>query len=139
MIVLDTNVLSEPMRPKPDETVLGWLGRQPVSLLFTTTICEAEIFLGLALLAEGQRRSGLEAAARAVFDEDFAGRILPFDRQAAREFAAIVAGRRQAGRPIAHADAQIAAIAKSRGARIATRNVADFEGCGIPIVSPWTP
>ena len=137
MIVLDTNVLSELMRPAPSEAVLRWVGGQPAASLFTTTVTQAEILFGLALLPEGRRRSDLLMAAEQMFVEDFAGRVLPFDAMAATAFAPIAAGRRQKGRPTGAFDAQIAAIASSRGAALATRNVADFMDCGLPIVNPW--
>ena len=89
------------------------------------------------MVPEGKRREGLAQAARIAFETYFRGRILPFDPEAAEAFAALAAGRRQVGRPISQADAQIAAIARSRGADLATRNVADFEGCGVEIVNPW--
>ncbi|MBI5165808.1 MAG: type II toxin-antitoxin system VapC family toxin [Magnetospirillum sp.] len=137
MIILDTNVLSETMRPNPSEMVLHWLATQPAIQLFTTTITEAEILYGLALLDPGQRRTALEAAARAMFAEDFAGHVMPFDSAAALAFADIAASRRRLGRPISQADAQIAAIARTHGASIATRNVADFEGCRVALINPW--
>lgn len=139
MIILDTNVLSEAVRPQPSRAVLRWLSAQPVAQLFTTTISEGEILFGLALLPKGRRRDALQQAARQMFAEDFANRVLPFDSAAAQEFAAVAAERRQQGRPIATLDVQIAAIARSNGARLATRNVADFAGCGIEIVDPWSP
>jgi toxin FitB len=137
MIVLDTNVLSEAWRPAPSPAVMEWMRSQPVAALFTTTITEAELLYGIALLPEGKRRRSLEAVVALVFAEDLAGRVLSFDSAAAREYADIAAVRRRAGRPIAEADARIAAIARSRGATVATRNVEDFAGCGIEIVSPW--
>jgi len=137
MIILDTNVLSEAIRPLPAGVVLEWLAAQPPSSLFTTAITQAEIFYGLALMPRGKRHADLESAAIAMFDEDFAGRILPFDSDAARVFPAIVRARRRIGRPMAQADAQIAAIARSRGAALATRNTADFEHCGIEVLNPW--
>jgi len=137
MIVLDTNVLSEVWRPAPSSKVMAWMRSQPISALFTTTITEAELFYGIALLADGKRRRALESVVSSIFTEDLAGRVLPFDSAAAREYAVIAAARRRAGRPIAEADAQIAAIARSRGATVATRNVEDFTGCGISLVSPW--
>ena len=137
MIVLDTNVLSETLRPAPANSVSRWMMAQPSTSLFTTTICEAEIFYGLALMARGRRRTRLEEAVAAIFEQDFAGRILPFDSAAARAFAPIAARRRELGRPISECDAQIAAIAHSRGATLATRNVEDFADCGIEVINPW--
>jgi len=139
MIVLDTNVLSEATRPVPSRRVLEWLAVQPPSGLFTTTISEAEFLYGLALLPPGKRRTALEAAARRMFDEDFAQRVLPFDRAAAAAFASIAAVRRKKGRPISEFDAQTAAIARIHGAAVATRNVDDFRDCGIEVVDPWAP
>lgn len=137
MIVLDTNVLSELMRPLPSQDVVAWLSRQPQQGLFTTTITEAEIRYGLALLPTGPRRDVLKSAAEGLFAEDLAGRVLPFDRAAAVEYALIAAERRAAGHPIAQFDAQIASIARSRGAAVATRNVTDFSGCGVEVLNPW--
>jgi predicted nucleic acid-binding protein len=137
MIVLDTNVLSETLRPKPSVNVLIWMRSEPVSSLFTTTITEAELLYGIALLAPGKRRQSLEAVVGLIFTDDLAGRILPFDSPAAREYAEIAAARRRAGRPISEADARIAAIARSRGAALATRNVQDFAGCELQVIDPW--
>ena len=137
--ILDTNVVSEPMRPSPSSAVLAWLSEnQGTGLLFVTTITMAETLLGIELLPRGKRRDQMLAQAEAVFAEDFTERVLPFDEDAARAFPEIVARRRAQGRPIADLDAQIAAIAHSRGAILATRNTADFEGCGIRLVNPWT-
>jgi predicted nucleic acid-binding protein len=138
VIVLDTNVISEMMRPTPDPRVAAWLGSQPVSGLFTTALTQAEILYGLTLLPPGRRRGGLFAAARPIFDEDMAGRILPFDADAALAYAGIVAGRRRSGQPISQIDAQIASITSSRGAALATRNARDFTGCGVDVIDPWT-
>jgi predicted nucleic acid-binding protein len=137
MIVLDTNVISELMRRKPDPRVMAWIVGQPMAGVFTTTLTQAEIFCGLALLPEGRRRDQLLAAARPMFDVDLAGRVLPFDTDAAIVYPGIAAGRKQGGRPISQIDAQIAAIVHSRGARLATRNVRDFADCGITVVDPW--
>ncbi len=139
MIVLDTNVLSELMRPEPAEAVVRWVAGQPVSQLFTTSVTQAEIGYGLALMSLGARRRALEAAVERMFSEDFGGRILPFDTAAAHEYPTIVAMRKQKGEPIAAFDAMIAAIARSRGAAVATRNVKDFENCGITVIDPWRP
>jgi toxin FitB len=137
VIILDTNVLSELMRPKPSPRVVLWVAKQPATELFTTSITEAEIFYGIELLTKGRRREGLLAAAEAMFAEDLVGRVFGFESEAARAFSKIAAHRRVLGRPISHADAQIAAIAQVRSARLATRNVEDFEDCGLDVVDPW--
>ncbi len=137
MIILDTNVLSEVMKPAPAAEVRAWLAAQPAASVYTTSITQAEILHGLMLLPPGRRRRALEDAATSMFAEDFGGRILGFGTEAAPPYALIASRRRRAGRPISHFDAQIAAIAFSSGAAIATRNVADFEGCGVALVDPW--
>lgn len=137
MIILDANVLSELMRPKPSARVVAWVAKQPGAELCTTSITAAEIFYGIELLAKSKRREGLLAAAEAMFAEDLGGRILGFESDSARAFSKIAAYRRALGRPISRADAQIAAIAQVRGAKLATRNVADFENCGLDVVDPW--
>src|SRR5215467_13283329 len=113
MIVVDTNVLSEEMKPIPAASVLAWFRRQSAADLFTTAVCQAEILAGVAMLPDGRRRLVLEAAARDVL-EIFAGRILPFDSAAATAYAETVATQRPMGRPINDFDAQIAAVARSR-------------------------
>jgi predicted nucleic acid-binding protein len=138
MIVLDTNVLSELTRTAVSSAVLAWLARQPASSLFTTSITQAEMLYGLELMPKGRRRTALQTAVKGMFRENFADRILPFDRDAAEVFGQIAASRRAKGKPIAQADAQIAAIARSRGAALATRNVGDFDHCGIQVLNPWT-
>lgn len=137
MIVLDTNVISEMLKPAPNAFVEAWLAAQPPPSVFITAITQAEIIYGLRLLPAGKRRAALEAAILPIFTEDFEGRVLPFDPQAADAYATIAVARRQAGRPISQFDAQIAAIALSRGAAIATRNGPDFEGIGLTILDPW--
>jgi predicted nucleic acid-binding protein len=137
MIILDTNVLSELMRPKPSPEVVAWVAKQPATELFTTSITEAEIFYGIEILARSKRRQGLTAAASAMFSEDLAGRVFGFESEAARAFSKIAAGRRALGKPISQADAQIAAIAQVRSAKLATRNVEDFAECGVVVVDPW--
>jgi len=138
VILLDTNILSELMRPAPDLAVERWLAARPDASLFISAITEAELRYGAALLPSGKRRSALTAEVDGMLQEDFDGRILPFDRLAAQAFAAIAADRRRAGRPISQADAQIAAIARSRGASLATRNVPDFDGCGVEVIDLWS-
>ena len=130
MILLDTNILSELMRPAPEKEVEQWLADQPNASVFISAITEAELRYGVALMPAGKRQSALAAVIEDMLGADFTGRILPFDSAAAVAFAEIAATRRQAGRPIAQADAQIVAIARSRGAALATRNVPNFEGSG---------
>lgn len=137
MIILDTNVLSETLRPTPSTRVLEWMRSEPPSAFFTTAITELELLYGIALLPEGRRRQSLESVIELIFAEDLAGRVLPFDSAAAREFADIAASRRRAGRPISEADARIAAIARSRGASLATRNLGDFIGCRLELMDSW--
>ena len=137
MIILDTNVLSELMRPKPSLRVSGWIAKQSATELFTTSITEAEIFFGIELLAEGKRREGLLRAAEDMFAEDLGGRVFGFESEAAHLFSTIAVHRRALGKPISHADAQIAAITRLRGAMLATCNVSDFDDCGVDLINPW--
>jgi predicted nucleic acid-binding protein len=137
LIVLDTNVLSELFRPAPSGNVVTWLQAQPANTLFITSVTEAELRYGVGLVPEGRRKVLLSEKVDLVLGEDFGGRILAFDSAAAKAFADIVVTRRRAGRPISQADGQIAAIARSQSADLATRNAADFEGCGVRIFNPW--
>ena len=137
MILLDTNVISELMRGQPSTTVLDWFGQHDAAQLYISAITEAELRTGIAILPEGQRRDRLQMALDAMIEQDFQTRILPFDSPAARAYADIAARRRAAGRPIAEADCQIAAIAMAAGAPVATRNVKDFDGCGVTVINPW--
>lgn len=136
MIVLDTNVLSELMRETPQARVIDWVSAQPSANLFTTVVSEAEVFFGLAALPPGKRRKALEEAAVGLFT-DFDGRILVFDSFAARLCGEICGARQRAGRPISFADAQIAAIARSCDAVVATRDGAGFAECGVEVFDPW--
>ena len=138
MIVLDTNVISELMRAEPHPAVLAWVAVQPRALLYTTHINQAEILYGIAALPEGRRRTALAAAAAAMFAEDFAGRILPFEARAAARYPDIVLARRRAGNPIEGFDALIAATALAAGASVATRDTGGFTGCGLTLIDPWT-
>jgi predicted nucleic acid-binding protein len=138
VILLDTNVISELMRPAPDAAVEQWLAAQPDASVFISAITEAELRNGAALLPSGKRRTALTAEIIAMLEEDFGGRILPFDSLAARAFAVLASERRHAGRPISQADGQIAAIARSRGAALATRNMPDFQDCGVEVIDPRT-
>ena len=139
ILLVDTNVLSETMKPRPDAAIASWMRAQPLELLFTAAICQAEILAGIAVLPTGRRRGELEAMAQAIFGQDFEGRILPFDVPAATAYAELFAVRRQAGRPIETPDLIIAATARAHGAAIVTRDVGGFEGCGLTLVNPWQP
>jgi predicted nucleic acid-binding protein len=138
MIILDTNVLSELLRPEPARQVERWLSAQDGTKVYFTTVGEAELRHGVALLPAGKRRNALTTAIEGLLDQDFRDRILPFDRAAARAYANIAAVRRAAGCPIRQFDCQIAAIARVHEATVATRNTSDYEGCGIELIDPWT-
>lgn len=137
MIILDTNVLSEALRPNPDRRAMAWLASQQRSHVFTTTITRGELLYGVQLLPEGKRKYALQEAVQAILDTDMAGQVLDFDNGAADAYAQIAAARKQSGRPISQFDAMIAALARSRGASLATRNVRDFADCGITVIDPW--
>lgn len=137
MTVLDTNVLSEVLKPVPSSRVLRWLAAQPRHAILTTSLTQAELLHGVEALPAGKRRSQLLTAVEEILREDFVGRILPFDEAAAREYAAIVVSRDSRGRPISQFDAMIAAITRSRGAVLATRNIKHFQDCGIRVIDPW--
>ena len=136
-LVLDTCVVSELMRPAAAPVVSTWVQVRPHTSLWITSITQAELWFGARVLRPGRKRQALEAMLKLIFDEDFSGRIWPFDSAAASAYADIVCRRRAAGRPIAQFDAQIAAIATVHGAAVVTRNVADFEGCGLVVHNPW--
>ena len=137
MFLLDKSVLSAMMTARPAVEAAAWVAEQMPDTLFTATVCQAEILAGLAIMPRGRRQAALELAARAVFAEDFADRVLTFDAAAASAYADIFAARRQSGRPVATLDLMIGAIARSRGATFVTRNVPDFDGYGLTIVNPW--
>lgn len=137
MLVLDTNVVSELMNPQGSQTVKSWADSQPRESLFTTTITQAEILYGIAILPEGNRKQRLQDAAHVVFNEEFLNQILLFDSESAEHFASIAADRKGQGKPISQFDAQIAAICRSHQATLATRNTDDFANCGIDIINPW--
>lgn len=137
MIVLDTNVISEPMRAKPSSAVLAWLNAQSPESLFTTSLNLAELFAGVAVLPAGRRRSDLAAALRTTIGRLFGGRVLDFDVSAAESYAMIAERTRASGLTVPHDDALIAAIALAHGFAIATRNVGDFAGAGVTVIDPW--
>lgn len=138
MLIVDTNVLAEPMRPAPAESVAQWFDRQPLDRLAITAVTVGEILYGLDRLPDGRRKADLTARFVAVVRRAFSTRVLAFDDAAAAAYARIRGDRDRAGRPISVNDAMIAGIARSRGATVATRNLVDFEQCGIAILDPWT-
>jgi toxin FitB len=137
MILLDTNVLSELIRPEPDEGITGWLDSLDASAVATTAITAAELLYGAARLPAGRRKERLSEAIRGLIEEDLGGRVEPFDVTAATHYATLVSDRETAGRPISMADAQIAAICHKLGATLATRNTSDFQDTGIDLLDPW--
>ena len=137
MILLDTNVLSELMRPSPHPAVEAWIARRAAAGLFFSAVGEAELRYGVAIMPAGRRRDEFVSAIEAMLRKDFEGRVLPFDRDTACAYAEIAATRRALGRSVSQADAQIAAIAHSRGMAVATRNIRDFDDMGIDIIDPW--
>jgi predicted nucleic acid-binding protein len=139
VIILDTNVISELIRPKPEPNVETWLDSQPAAEVATTAITAAELLYGAARLPAGRRRDALALEIDATIREDLRSRVEPFDIIAARQYSAVVCGREKIGRPISRPDAQIAAICRARNATLATRNTADFTDAGIELVNPWLP
>ncbi len=135
MIVLDTNVISELVRSAPSLPVLEWVDAQDGVAITATTA--AELLHGVARLPDGARKSGLADAVLEMLDGPLRDKVLAFDRAAASHYAQIVTAREEAGRPISIADAQIAAICRSRGATLGTRKLRDFEGVGITVLNPW--
>jgi predicted nucleic acid-binding protein len=137
MIVLDTNVLSEVLRPSPSAAIIRWLADQEPLAVFITAVTQAEVLCGVEAMPAGKRRTALRDAVEQMLSEEFQGRILPFDEVAARVYAKIVSDREAIGRPISQFDAMIAAIASAHRAAVATRNVRDFEQCGLRLINPW--
>ncbi len=137
MFILDTNILSAMMRYERVPEVATWMAAVPDDLMFTTSISQAEILAGLAVMPAGRRRHALEAEAAVMFGKAFAGRVLAFDGGGATAYAEIFALRRQTGRPTPAPDLMIAAVARSHGATVVTRDVGGFDGCGVAVVNPW--
>lgn len=138
MYLLDTNVLSELMRAAPSPALLAWMDAQAGQELFICAITRGEIELGITLLPQGKRRTALAVQAQAMFDEDFAGRCLPFDERCAPIYADLVASRTRQGLPISVEDAQIAAISLANQKNLATRNTSDFlKITGLSLTNPW--
>lgn len=137
MIILDTNVVSEPLRPAPDQTVVDWLNAQEAETLYLTTVSIAELLAGVETLPAGRRRTALRRALAEELMPLFKSRILPFDTNAAEAFAQVHARARAKGNAISFADCAIASIARAHGFIVATRNVRDFRGTGVEILNPW--
>lgn len=137
MIVVDTNVISEPMRPKPNEDIVRWLNRQPAETLYLTTINIAELRLGVASLPKGKKRSGLAHGIEKRLLPLFASRVLPFNLQATAAYAELMASAKHSGITISASDGLIAAIALSTNMKVATRDTAAFEAAGVNVINPW--
>jgi predicted nucleic acid-binding protein len=136
LLVLDTNVVSELMRPQPQPQVLAWVGAHPITDMAITAVTIMEIRSGIAYLPEGARKGSLEARFRQFLARGFAGRVLPFDEGAAETCATLRAQRRRLGKASATEDAMIAGIALQRGATVVTRD-SGFDSYGVPVIHPW--
>ena len=136
MIILDTNLVSEPLKPKPNAAVLAWLNRQAPETLYLTTITLAELRAGIEISPVGKRRTALQEATTELAAQ-FEGRVLSFDQDSAHAFGRVFASTQAAGNPIHFGDCAIAAITIRRGFVLATRNVRDYKGAGIELINPW--
>jgi predicted nucleic acid-binding protein len=137
VILLDTNVVSEPLRPAPDARVIAWIDAQPLETLFLSAITVAELRAGVALLPAGKRRAGLQESLETRVLPLFAGRVLPFDLGCAQSYAELMAKARASGLAIASADGYIAAIAAANGLAVATRDSGPFKAAGVAVINPW--
>lgn len=137
MIILDTNVLSEAIKDEPHRAVKQWLASLPASSMFTTAITQAEMLYWLRILPQGRKRDQLSSRINHLFDLAFAGRVLSFDVNAADAYANLSASLRLSGKSMSQADAMIAGIVISRGAKFATRNAKDFVDSGVEVIDPW--
>jgi predicted nucleic acid-binding protein len=137
MIILDTNVISEPLKPRADPAVIRWLDAQDPDTLYLTSVNLAEVLIGIALLPAGKRKRGMELAARSLQMKLFANRFLSFDREAAIAFSLLGSRAAAKGYPISVGDCQIAAIAAVHGFTVATRDTVPFLAAGVPIINPW--
>lgn len=136
-VILDTNVMSELVRSKPNELVKGWYLRQEQDIVYTTAVTLAEVLFGLGIMPDGRRRDILARLTYTLFAEAFRGKVLPFDEAAAVQFGRLRSGARGRGLTMGVLDAQIAAITVANGMTLATRNTSDFERCGVPLINPW--
>lgn len=137
MIIVDTNVISEVMRPHPAQSVLNWFNAQDSKQLYITTVTLAEIGYGLRILPEGQRKKLLQNRFEQFVTLAFENRVLDFTASAARSYAKLMGHRKEIGRPMNLPDGQIASIAYAYGFAVATRNIKDFEDCGLELINPF--
>ncbi len=137
VIIIDTNVISEAMKPAPCQLVIDWLNKQETAALYLTAVTIGEVSYGLCTLPQSKRRRRLQDVFERLIVEAFANRVLVFDEAAARVYGQLMAQRREQGRPLSLPDGQIASIARIRGFAVATRNVHDFEDCAIEIINPF--
>jgi predicted nucleic acid-binding protein len=137
VIILDTNVVSEPMKPGREKRVLEWLDEQASETLYLTSVSFAELLVGVEILPDGKRKAGLHSGLTALIERLFGPRILPFDQAAAEQYARIVAEMRKAGLGISVAECQIASIALTHGFLVATRDVEPFRSAGVGVINPW--
>jgi hypothetical protein len=138
VIVLDTNVLSELIRPAPATQVLRWVDDQDSTEHFITSITSAELRTGVAVLPRGRRKETIARRVERLINDVFGGYVLPFDSGSSSHYADIVAAGRRRGRPMSALDVQIAAICRQHDATLATRNTTDFEAIKLPVVNPWS-
>ena len=136
MILIDTNVVSEAMKPVPDDAVRGWLDEQAAETLYLSSVTIAELMFGIGALPKGKRKDKLASALDGVM-ELFADRVLPFDIDAARHYADLAVNARAAGKGFPTPDGYIAAIAASRGFVVATRDTSAFDAAGLEVIDPW--
>ena len=137
MIILDTNIISEPLKPNANPAVQAWLDRQAAETLYLTATSLSELLVGVAILPKSKSKTGLDTALSELLANLFGSRILAFDQRAAVAYAPLVSRARSAGRYISVADGQIAAIASVHGFTVATRDTAPFVAAGVPIINPW--
>ncbi|MEO7241796.1 MAG: type II toxin-antitoxin system VapC family toxin [Variovorax sp.] len=137
MILLDTSVVSEPLRPAPDSRVIGWIDAQPLETLFLSAVTVAELRAGVALMPAGRRRAGLQQSLEKRVLPPFTGRVLPFDLACTQAYAALMRKARATGLAISTADGYIAAIAAANGFAVATRDIGPFAAAGVTVINPW--
>jgi hypothetical protein len=138
MIVLDTNVVSEALKPGRDPAVIAWLDQQSVETLFLSATSLAELLIGIAIMPDGKRKSTISAALDSLISRLFDTRILPFDEGAAMAYSELVSAARAQGKAVSMPDGQIGAVASVHNFTVATRDVAPFQALGLPVIDPWT-